>query len=266
MTHSSTRSFARLSTGLGILLAVAIALGCATSPDPQVALNQDKKARALYNAGIQSMSEGKFAIAIRELRGAMDVSPRDPWIHWAIAEAYRRSGRFDETETHLLEALEIRPEFQQARLNLSALYVQVGRYAEAIEHTDLLLDDPTFPVPWKALTNRGWAEYRLGQTQPARDSFLMALEYNEEHWRSFLALGILDYEAGRPIEALDWLEHVIELEPGPLAEAEANYRIGEIYVSLGNRERAVQYLTAATAKEPNGQWGRRSEDYLKRLR
>ncbi len=266
MTHSSTRSFARLSTGLGILLAVATALGCATSPDPQVALDQDKKARTHYNAGIQYMSEGKLAIAVRELRTAMDVSPRDPWIHWAIAEAYRRSSRPDDTETHLLTALEIRPEFQQARLNLSALYVQRGRYAEAIEHTNLLLDDPTFPVPWKALTNRGWAEYRLGQTQPARESFLMALEYNEEHWRSFLALGILDDEAGLPIEALEWFERVIELEPGPLAEAEANYRIGEIYVSLGNRERAVQHLTAATAKEPNGQWGRRSEDYLKRLR
>jgi Tfp pilus assembly protein PilF len=266
MTCSSTRTIARLSTGLGILLVVATALGCATSPDPQAALSQDKKARAHYNAGIQYMSQGKLAIAIRELRTAMDASPRDPWIHWAIAEAYRRSHRLEDTETHLLAALEIRPGFQQARLNLSALYVQIGRYGEAVEHANLLLDDPTFPVPWKALTNRGWAEYRLGLTQPARESFLMALEYNEEHWRSFLALGILDYEAGRPIEALERFEHVIELEPGPLAEAEANYRMGEIYVSLGNRERAVQYLTAATAKEPSGQWGRRSEDYLNRLR
>ena len=92
MTHSSIRSFARLATGLGILLALASALGCVTSPDQQVALDQDKKARTHYNAGIQYMSEGKLAIAIRELRSAMDVSPRDPWIHWAIAEAYRRAG------------------------------------------------------------------------------------------------------------------------------------------------------------------------------
>jgi Tfp pilus assembly protein PilF len=266
MTENSTHSVARFLIGLGILLAVATALGCATTPEEQIGFNQDKKARTHYNAGVEYMSRGKLAIAVRELRTAMEFGPRDPWIHWAIAEAYRRSRRLDDAESHLLTALEIRPDFQQARLNLSALYVQVGRYAEAIEYADLLLDDPTFPVPWKALTNRGWAEYKLGQAQPARESFLTALEYNEKHWRSFLALGILDSEAGHPIEALEQFERVIDLEPGPLAEAEANYRIGEIYVSLGNRERAVQHLTAATAKEPNGQWGKRSEDYLRRLR
>jgi type IV pilus assembly protein PilF len=266
MTQNPIHSVARFLVGLVILLAMAAAFGCATTPDRQVTMEQDKKARAYYNQGIEYMRQGKLALAIRELRVAMDVSPRDPWIHWAIAEAYRLKGLLDDAESHLLTALELRPDFQQARLNLSALYVQLGRYDEAIAQADLLLDDPTFPVPWKALTNKGWAEYKLGHAQPARKSFQEALEYNEKHWRSFLALGILDSEAGHPIEALERFERVIDLEPGPLAEAEANYRIGEIYVSLGNRERALQHLTAAAAKEPSGQWGKRSEDYLRRLR
>jgi Tfp pilus assembly protein PilF len=266
MSQKSAHSVARFLIGFGILLAVASAVGCATAPDFQTQMAHDKKARAHYNAGIDHMRQGKLALAIRELSAGLQTSPEDPWIHWAIAEAYRQKGRVDESEHHLLRALEIRPGFQQARLNLSALYVQMGRYDEAIAHADILLDDPTFPVPWKALTNRGWAQYKLGQSQAARTSFEAALEYNENHWRSVLALGILDAESGQRIEALEQFERVIDLEPGSLAEAEANYRIGEIYVSLGNRERAVQHLTAAAAKEPNGQWGKRSEDYLKRLR
>jgi type IV pilus assembly protein PilF len=266
MIQKSLHSVTRLLVRSGMLLVVAAALGCATTPDVQTEFDHDKKARAHYNAGIEHMRQGKLALGIRDLRTAMQISPRDPWIHWAIAEAYRQKDRLDDAETHLLTALEIRPDFQQARLNLSALYVQQGRYEEAIELTDMLLDDPTFPVPWKAFTNRGWAEYELGQSRNARESFEAALEYNEKHWRSFLALGILDEEAGDRVEALERFEQVIALEPGPLAEAEANYRIAEIYISLGNRERAVQHLTAATAKEPNGQWGKRSEDYLKRLR
>jgi type IV pilus biogenesis/stability protein PilW len=252
--------------GKGILLAVAAAIGCATPPDPELQFREDRRARTHYNAGIEYMRQGKIAIAVRELRSAMQISPRDPWIHWAIAEAYRRSGRLDDAESHLLTALEIRPNFQQARLNLSALYVQVGYYDAAIEHANLLLDDPTFPVPWKALTNRGWAEYKLGRIEAARSSFESALEYDETHWRSVLALGILDAEAGHRIEAVEQFERVVELEPGALAEAEANYRIGQIYVSLGDRVRAVRYLTAAAAKKPNGKWGKRSEDYLRRLR
>jgi len=266
MIHEPLRSAARFLTGFGILLVVAVALACATTPDSQSGPKQDRKARAHYNAGISYMSEGNPAMAIRELRTALQQSPRDPWIHWALAEGYGRKGRLDDAESHLLTALEIRPGFQQARLNLSAFYYQVGRYDDAIEHADLLLEDPTFPVPWKALANRGWAQYKLGQRQPARESFETALEYDEKHWRSFLGLGMLDMEAGRRIEALEQFEQVLGLEPGPLAEAEANYWIGEIYISLGNRERALQHLTAVTAKEPNGQWGKRSEDYLSRLR
>ena len=265
MIQKSAHSVARSLIGFGVLLFVAVTLGCVTAPDPELGFQQDKKARAHYNAGVEQMRQGKLALAVREFRVALQISPRDPWIHWAIAEAYRQKGRPDDAENHLLTALEIRPGFQQARLNLSALYVQVGSYDAAIEHADLLLDDPTFPVPWKALTNRGWAEYKLGQSQAARRSFETALEYDEKHWRSVLALGILDAEAGSRIEALEQFERVIDLEPGSLAEAEANYRIGEIYISLGNRERAVQHLTAATAKEPNGQWGKRSADYLRRL-
>jgi type IV pilus biogenesis/stability protein PilW len=266
MIRKSAHSVARLLIGSQLLLAVAVALGCATTPDPEARFEQDKRARAHYNSGIEYMRQRKLAMGIRELRSALQISPRDPWIHWAIAEAYRQKKRPDDAEHHLLTALEIRPDFQQARLNLSALYVETGRYDEAIGLTDMLIDDPTFPVPWKALTNRGWAEYKLGQHEKARESFEAALEYNERHWRSFLALGILDEEAGDRIEALEQFEQVIALEPGPLAEAEANYRIGEIYISLGNRERAVQHLMAATAKEPSGRWGKRSEDYLKRLR
>ena len=266
MIQKSAHSVARSLIGFGVLLFVAVTLGCVTAPDPELGFQQDKKARAHYNAGVEQMRQGKLALAVREFRVALQISPRDPWIHWALAEAYRQKGRLDDAESHLLTALEVRPDFQQARLNLSALYVEMGRYEEAIELADQLLDDPTFPVPWKALTNRGWAEYELGHHEIARENFEAALEYHEKHWRSFLALGILDEEAGDRIGALERFEQVIALEPGSLAEAEANYRIGEIYISLGNRVRALQHLTAVTAKEPNGQWGKRSEDYLKRLR
>lgn len=266
MIRNSAHSATRMRMGFGMLLVLAVLSACSTTPDYQTEFEQDKKSRAHYNAGIELMRQGKYALGIRELRTALQISPEDPWIHWAIAEAYRRKGRFEDAEKHLLKALDLRPDFQQARLNLSALYVQLGRHQEAIAQTDVLLDDPTFPVPWKALTNRGWAEYELGNREQARKDFESALEYNEKHWRSFLALGILDVEGGDKMAALENFEQVIALDPGPLAEAEANYRIGEVYVSLGNREQALQHLTAAAAKEPNGPWGERSEDYLRRLR
>ena len=62
------------------------------------------------------------------------------------------------------------------------------------------------------------------------------------------------------------VDRVLELSPGPLGTAETNFRMAEIYVSLGKREQALEHLVAASSQRPSGSWGKRSEDYLKRLR
>ena len=71
---------------------------------------------------------------------------------------------------------------------------------------------------------------------------------------------------GMSAEAETHLNKALALAPGPLATAEANYRIADVYVSLGNHKRAVEHLMAASSQRPSGPWGKRSEDYLRRLR
>ena len=67
-------------------------------------------------------------------------------------------------------------------------------------------------------------------------------------------------------EAIAHFQAMLELEPRPGARAEANYRLAEIYVSLGKRERAVGHLVTAVADAPSNPWGKKSEEYLKLLR
>ena len=97
MIQKSAHSVARSLIGFGVLLFVAVTLGCVTAPDPELGFQQDKKARAHYNAGVEQMRQGKLALAVREFRVALQISPRDPWIHWAIAEAYRQKDRLDDS-------------------------------------------------------------------------------------------------------------------------------------------------------------------------
>lgn len=260
----------RSTLAWGLVILAAAAVGCATPPplpDEQGELQSDeRKAQAHYKLGIQHLQQGQAALAIRELRVAEDLDARDEWTQLALAEAYRLKGLFAESESHLHKALRVRRDFQQARLNLSALYVQTERYDDAIAQTELLLDDPTFPVPWKALTNQGYAQYKLGRLGEARQSLELAVEYHDRYWQALLNLGILDADEGRRIEALERFDQVIALQPGPLAEAEANYRSGQIYVALGNRARALEHLEAAARARPSGTWGKQSEEYLRRLR
>ena len=212
--------------------------GCATSGPPSSSRaeadqadeqSDNRRAHSHYKMGSDHLRERRVAMAIRDLRIAEELAPEDKWTQLALADAYRRRARFADAELHLLKALRIDPGFQQASLTLSAIYIQLERYGEAIALTEKLADDPTFPIPWAALTNQGWAYYKLGQLKPAVEALELATEYESGYWRPVLTLGIIEAARGNREIAIARFERVVELAPGPLTEAEVNYRIAEIY-------------------------------------
>jgi Tfp pilus assembly protein PilF len=255
----------RFARALVLALPIAAGLGCATTSATRTA-DRERRVRAHYNVAMNHLSEGRAGMAIRELQAAQSLDPKDPWIDLSLGEAYRLKAHTAEAEKHLKRALELRPDFHAAKLNLAALYIQMERYDDAIAASQELLDDATFPVPWKALTNQGYALYKLGRAPEARAALEQSLQYHANFWPACLNLAILDEGEGRHLEALEGLEKVLALKPGPVAEAEANYRMATIYISLGNRAQAVHHLTVAAETRPSGEWGKRSTEYLKRLR
>jgi Tfp pilus assembly protein PilF len=258
----------RVALALALSGALAIALGCAGSSANEKKADADRKGRSHYDLGVDHLQGGRTGFAIREFQAAEALRPQDPWTQQGLAEAYRRRGMLTEAEAHLKRALELEPGFQAARLNLSALYVQMERFADAIAQARVLLADPTLPAQGqvKALSNLGYAQLRLGQLDDARRSLEEALEYADNFWQAQLNLGILEAQEGRRPEAIARFRRVLDVRPGPLAEAEANYRIAEVYISQGEREQALEHLGAAVANKPSGEWGKRSEEYLKLLR
>jgi tetratricopeptide (TPR) repeat protein len=261
---TSTRSFAGF--GLAALLLGIGGMGCATARSGAEDERNQRRAQSHYEIGIDHMSNGRSPQALRELLLAERLRPDHPPTHFALANAYIYQGKLDEVEQHLLRALEIFPEYHDARHSLSTLYLQQARWQEAIEQTEILLSDPTFPAPWTAYSNQGWAELNLGRSAEARRNLEAARDYNPRYWPALLNLGILEQQAGHHLEAIELFQRMLDFDPDSNAEAEANYRIAEIYISLGKRQRALGHLMAAVAETPDGEWGRRSEEYLKLLR
>ena len=268
---------AQLSLSAIALAALPLALGLACAKPPnQQGTDEERFRRALAHRdlGADHLQHGDNALALRELLLAEEINPKDPETESGLAEAYRRQGHLKEAEEHLVRCIKLasrqgtsaRSTIQLARLNLSSLYVQMERYPESIEQSKMLASDPTFTAPWIALSNQGWAEFKLGKIDQARQTLGLALQYKDNFWRALLNLGILEAQAGPNAEALPLLSRALAQKPGPLAEAEINYRIAEIYVSMGERDRALSHLTAAVQTKPSGEWGKRSEDYLKTLR
>lgn len=254
---------------LSLAAFVALAAGCATtgpvSTRPPVTEDAVREARSHHGQGAAFLKEGKLALAIRELRAAAGLNPNDPWIRLALGEAYRLRGMMTEAEHEIREAILLDPKFQQAQLTLSGVYIQQERYEEAIALAQTLVDDPTYAEVWMPLTNKGYCQIQLGQLSEARKSLELAAEFKQDYWRAHLNLGILEALEGRREDALASFARVVEYGSGTTGEAEANYRAAEIYVALGDQGRAIHHLVAATERNPDGQWGRASAEYLKRL-
>jgi Tfp pilus assembly protein PilF len=247
-------------------LALLLGLGCASSTHKADDDLRLRRANSHFNLGIDYLRNNRMALALRELLFAEELDPENPRIHQALGDAYVMRGKPVEAEQHYLRTLEIEPTLHEARLNLSSLYNQLNRYEESLVHTSMLADDATFSGPWRALANKGFAEYQLGQIEEARSSLGLGLEYRNDYWPTLLYLGILEMEEGRQREAIGFFQQVLEQDPALTVQAQTNYRIGEIYIALGKRQKAIGHLQAAVAQTPGGPWGVKSEEYLKLLR
>lgn len=265
MIPNRSRSTRRLRL-LWLAGSLVVPFGCATTKAADDATSKVAQARSHYDIGLDHLRQQRIPLAVRELLTAEQMNPRDPYVHLALAEAYRRRNMLEQARTELLTSLTIDPALQSARLNLAAVLIQMDRYPESIVEARKLVDDPTFPAPWQALVNIGWAQYRLGQRAEAQASFELALEYRPDFWRAMLNLGILAAEGGDQARALARFHEVLAQQPGRYAEAEVNCRIAEIHVAQGDREKALEHLTAVVTKGRSGEWTKRSEEMLALLR
>jgi len=244
---------------------VGLGLGCATTRADEARAHDERKANSHLEIGGDHMANGRSALALREFLAAEKLDPRNARVHYALGDAYLARGKKMEAERHVRRSLELFPDYHEARLFLSALLLMEKRYAEAVPECDLLIDDPTFQSPWRALTNRAWALFKLGEEQKARDALHLAREYRAEYWPATLALGIVEGESGRRLEAIRLFQEIIAQGPGATVESEVNYRIAEIYVALGKRREAMGHLTTAVARAPDSPWAKKSKEYLKLL-
>jgi type IV pilus assembly protein PilF len=256
---------------LGLWLLSGFLSGCVTTVSSEREVDPVALAAAVRDVGLDYVRQGNYPMAIRTLQDAQRQNPNDPRTYSGLGEAYRSKGLLAEAEANFLLALETDPnpqsaDRQNATLNLSAVYIQLEQYPEAEALCQILIDDPTYASPWIALTQRGWVQNRSGRFQEARSSYVEALDFRSDYALAHFNLGILDQEQGRWLDAIYQLDLVTDSKQMSLpAQAEAHFRIGEIYMTLGRRDKAVLHFKAANEKAPESESGAKSHSYLELL-
>ena len=224
---------------------------------------------AKRDLGMDYLSSYRTAMAIRQLEASLALDATDPQTHLWLGEAYRRKGQTEKSENYLNDSIALSvaqkdtASEQQARLNLSAMLSQMGRYEESLPHCEKLSADATFSSPWLPLTNWAWALMQLGRDDEAREKLSDALDFFPNYSPALLNQGILEAKQGHRVAAIKAFEAA--LAAGRLqrsGRAEANFRLGEIYVALGHRENAVKHFSASVENAPHVDWGTQSQAYL----
>jgi type IV pilus assembly protein PilF len=149
-------------------------------------------AEAHYDLGISAQSSGDVRGALKEFEESLKLDDDFAEAHNAIAVLLHLSfDKKDEAEKHYRRALEIRPSFSEAKVNLGNLYLDQGRLDEAIDLYQQALNDMLYATPYIAETNLGWAYFKKGNTPQAIEHLRAAVTTNPEFCLGYKDLGLV---------------------------------------------------------------------------
>lgn len=185
--------------------------------------------------GLVAALRDDFDAALEHLTQATAVSgAHQPTAVLASYYLLLRQGRADEAAGVLERALAVHPGFLHARGYLAELYIQLGRYEDALKaYGDYLAVAPR--QPW-ALAQRGYVRAKLGDTEGAIADTITAVDLLPRSPTLLIELASRYIDAGKLIGAEDTLRHALELHP---EEGRIYVRLCYVYLLQENEEVAI---------------------------
>ena len=125
-------------------------------------------------------------------------------------------------------------------------YFKLGKYKEAIENFDKILNENLKDLKKEDVTNsyynRGLAKESLGQHEEAIKDFDQAINLDSNNIDAYYNRGIIKSEFGQYEEAIEDFYELIKLNPEKLKKAGTYYNIGLSKNKLSNSNEAIKNL------------------------
>lgn len=163
-----------------------------------------------------------------------------------LAGLLAEQGRYAEAIVYYDRALEIQPDYDEARANLGNALAAQGKTDEAIaQYREALRANPNSMV---AHHNLGLALVKQGKIDEALEHYRRAVEINPGFLEGQNNLGLLLALRGQYQEAMEHLRKAIEIRPAfPLAHV----NLGDVLIALGRRSEAIEEFHKALELDPN---------------
>ncbi len=217
-------------------------------------LAQDaRNATALKLQGNARYFLGQAAEAEATLLRLLDKHPADEEGAYMLGRIYYQEHRFSLAAGQFQKALRLNPQSYKAHDNLALCYEALGEAERAVRHFLAAIelvetDHPNYDWPYANL-----ASLLIDQDDPKRgfDAASAAARRNPGSARNFYLGGKALVRAGRPREAVKWLQRSVAIDP---SYPPPWYLLGQAYQRLGDSQaagRALARFQAAKANAPD---------------
>jgi type IV pilus assembly protein PilF len=156
--------------------------------------------------GIRYLENGAFDIALRDLKHAVQLDPRNSEAHGALAVLYERLGETGKAEAHYREALSIDPGNYSAHNNFGRFLCDHGRAEEAMAQFRAVIEEPMYAQPWLPLTNAGRCLQRMGRSSAAEEYLRKALDRYPEYPPALLEMARVSLGRRQHLSARGFLQ------------------------------------------------------------
>ncbi len=196
---------------------------------------------------ILALLQGDRLNEARELGLALCESDRsDPEVWFLLAGIHARLGVMDEVIRCCGQVIVLDPGNAAARYNLGVALQMRGRYQEAVETYDKLLEDQPDAAP--ALANLALALRELGRSEEAIPHCQRALTLQPGLAEAHNTLGLLFMDDGKHVQASESFRQATALRP---LYAEAHFNLGLCNQTLGNLAEAQVCFQQAIRQRPD---------------
>ena len=245
---------ARPIKGLLVALFVALLAACSTTtttttsrPDTaSSSVDIDKResgpselrrrASIRLQLAINYYQDGKFSIALDELKQALTLDPNYADAHTVLALVYTELNQNDLAEQSFQRALQLDPTNSDLNNNYGWYLCQHGREKDSLRYFDTALKNPLYTQKAKPLQNSGVCSMKMGDQATAEDYFRRSFEIDPSGSVSAYNLATIYYDRKDFARARFYVAQVNN-SPGPSA---ASLWLGiRIERRLGNRTNQV---------------------------
>ena len=182
-------------------------------------------------------------------RHIIALNPQARDVHLRLSRALYKQGRYEESLEAAHIAVEQRPDFAPARVNLGLIFNDLGRFGKAATHLRraIALD----PQARDAHLNLGVVLYNQGQYEEALLAARVALEQDPDPFKAHINLGAVLSELDRFEEAETHLRHALAFNPQDMdLSQKLAAKLAEVLMLQGRYAEAIDVLAEAVALDP----------------